>query len=139
MRVAALLAACLLSPACGSDPPATIPPETTTSASRSLQPDFVGKIWISPDTSAPRGTLRIFLPDGTLVMDSCWETYRLARWETVGERRIAWAEDTARIEAEIVRAAPDQLDLRLQLVGGDVRNESYRLAQVPFVCPDMPR
>jgi hypothetical protein len=103
-----------------------------------VQPDFVGKVWISPDASAPRGTLRIFLPDGTLVMDSCWETYRLARWETAGDRRIAWTEDTARIEAEIVRTAADQLDLRLQLVGG-IKNESYRLAQVPFVCPDMPR
>ena len=128
MRTAALFAACLLSHACGGSVGNT-PRET---------PDFVGKVWVSPEPSAPRGTLRIFLPDGTLLMDSCWETYRLARWETVADRRIAWTEDTARIEAEVVRAAADQLDLRLHLVGG-IKNESYRLATVPFVCPDMPR
>jgi hypothetical protein len=127
MRIAALFAVCLLSHACGGSVENTAVP-----------PDFVGKVWIAPDPSAPRGTMRIFLPDGTLVMDSCWETYRLARWESVGDRRIAWTEDTARVEAEIVRAAADQLDLRLQLVDG-MKTESYRLAQVPFVCPDMPR
>ncbi len=120
---------CLLSHACGG---------SVENASRAVPPDFVGKVWISPEPSAPRGTLRIFLANGTLVMDSCWETYRLARWETVGDRRIAWTEDTARVEAEVVRAAADQLDLRLQLVG-EIKNETYRLAQVPFVCPDMPR
>ena len=136
MRVATLLAVCLLSTACGGST-GNSPHETTPPVARAVQPEFVGKVWVSPDASAPRGTLRIFLPDGTLVMDSCWKTYRLARWETLADRRIAWTEDTARIEAEVVAGA-DQLDLHLQLVDG-VKNESYRLAQVPFVCPDMPR
>jgi hypothetical protein len=35
---------------------------------------FVGKIWLSTDASAAPGTFRIFLPDGTLVMDLCVET-----------------------------------------------------------------
>ena len=99
---------------------------------------FVGKTWLSADPSAPLGTFRIFLPEGTLVMDSCVETYRLAKWQRVDERRIAWQEDTARIEAELSQPAPDQLQLRLRL-GGDVKEGRYRLATVPFVCPDMPR
>jgi hypothetical protein len=99
---------------------------------------FVGKTWLATNPAAPLGTFRIFLPDGTLVMDSCVETYRLAKWQRVDERRIAWQEDTAKIEAELSQPAPDQLQLRLRL-GGDVKEERFRLADVPFVCPDMPR
>lgn len=96
---------------------------------------FVGKVWTSMDQSAPLGTLRIFLPDGTMVMDSCFETYRIARWRNIDERRIEWQEDTARIEAEVAQANPGQLRLRLQLVS-EVKVEDYRLVQVPFLCPE---
>ena len=102
------------------------------------QPQFVGKVWLATDPSAAPGTLRIFLPNGTLLMDSCGETYRLAEWRTVGERRLEWTEDTARIAAEITRLTDDELQLRLLLLGG-VKNETYRLAKVPYVCPDLPR
>ena len=87
------------------------------------------------DPSSPLGTLRIFLPDGMLVMDSCFETYRLAAWRALDEHRIEWLEDTARIEAEVTQAAPDHLHLRLHLVS-EIKEEDYRLVQVPFVCPD---
>jgi len=96
---------------------------------------FVGKTWVSTDSSAPLGTLRIFLADGTLVMDSCFETYRLARWKAIDDRRIEWEEDTARIEAEVTQAGSNQLQLRLHLVS-EVKEENYRLAEVPFLCPD---
>ena len=62
---------------------------------------FVGKTWISTDPTAAANTLRIFLPDGTLVMGSCTETYRLASWRSTGAQRIEWREDTARIQAEV--------------------------------------
>ena len=58
---------------------------------------FVGRTWLSTDASAPPGTLRIFLADGTLLMDSCGETYRLAKWRSLGAGRIEWTEDGARI------------------------------------------
>jgi hypothetical protein len=96
---------------------------------------FVGKTWLSTDSSAPLGTIRIFLPDGTLLMDSCGETYRLARWTSMNDTRIAWEEDTARIEADVTQAAADVLELRLHL-RSEAKVERYRLAQVPFVCPD---
>ena len=99
------------------------------------QPSFVGTTWLSTDASAPPGTLRIFLADGTLVMDSCGETYRLARWQAVSEGRVSWEEDRARIEAEVARLTPDTLELRLHLVDG-VRQEHYQRAVIPFVCPD---
>ncbi len=102
------------------------------------QPQFVSKVWLATDPSAAPGTLRIFLPNGTLLMDSCGETYRLAEWRTVGERRLEWTEDTARIEAQITRLTDDELQLRLQLVG-EAKDEAYRVAKTPMVCPDMPR
>ena len=102
------------------------------------QPDLVGRVWVSTDASAAPGTFRIFLADGTLVMDSCWETYRLAPWRPIDHRRIEWTEDTVRIEAQITQLTAERLQLRLQL-RGEVKVETYRLATVPTVCPDMPR
>jgi hypothetical protein len=99
-------------------------------------PAFVGKTWVSTDPAAAAGTLRIFLSDGTLIMDSCVETYRLARWRALNDRRIEWTEDDARIQADVTQVTADQLRLRLQL-GSDVKEESYRLARVPFTCPDL--
>ena len=68
-------------------------------------------------------------------MDSCGETYRLAQWRGIGEGRIEWQENTERIEAEVTPSDPDQLRLRLRL-RSEIKEESYRLAHVPFVCPD---
>ena len=96
---------------------------------------FVAKAWLSSDPSAAHGTIRVFLPDGTLLMDSCGETYRLARWTLVNDARIAWEEDGAGIEADVAQSAADVLELRLHL-RSEVKVERYRLAQVPFVCPD---
>ena len=60
---------------------------------------FVGKIWVSTDSSSPLGTFQSCLPDGTLVMDSCVETYRLAKWRAIGSRRVESAGSTAKIQA----------------------------------------
>jgi hypothetical protein len=96
---------------------------------------FVGKAWLSTDSSAARGTIRVFLTDGTLLMDSCGETYRLARWTAIDSTRIAWEEDGARIYADVTQSAANVLELRLHLKS-DLKVERYRLAQVPYVCPD---
>jgi hypothetical protein len=68
-------------------------------------------------------------------MDSCFETYRLARWEPLDDRRVSWQEDTARIEAELDDSTPGQLVLRLRLAQ-ETKEERYRVATTPFVCPD---
>lgn len=77
----------------------------------------------------------IFLPDRTLVMDSCFETYRLTKWGIAGER-IRWLEDTIPIEAAVEMPRPNQLILN---VAGIDDEQSYMLATVPYTCPDMPR
>jgi hypothetical protein len=35
---------------------------------------FTGKMWLSTDAAAAPGTIRVVLPDGTLLIDSCGET-----------------------------------------------------------------
>ena len=131
MFIAALAAAQL---GCGSpEPPATPPRREQPST-----PPFVGKIWLSTDSDAPPGTLRVFTPGGLLLMDSCGETYRIAQWRAIDDSRIEWTEDSARIEARIVRVTESELQMQLQLVNS-VKDESYRAADTARVCPDMPR
>jgi hypothetical protein len=83
--------------------------------------------------------MKIFLADGTLLMDSCFETYRVARWQRVDANTVSWSEDGAEIRATVAEASDDALVLQLALAGGETREERYRKATVPFTCPDMPR
>ena len=121
--VAALVSGCSAAPASSANQATATPP-------------YAGKIWVSTDSGAAPGTLRIFLADGSMVMDSCVEVYRLVRWRAIDDKRLEWTEDTARIEAEVATVSSDRLQLRLRLAN-EVKEENYRLAQVPFVCPDM--
>ena len=104
----------------------------------SAAPPFVGRAWAGQDAQAPPGALRIFLPDGTLLMDSCFETYRLAEWRMVPGGRLVIVEEGVEIPAEILSASGTELKLRLTLRDG-TKEETYRPAPVPYVCPDMPR
>jgi hypothetical protein len=98
-------------------------------------PRFIGRIWVSTTPGHSRGTLMIFLPDRTLLMDSCFETYRVSKWGAEGDR-IRWIEDAIPIEAIV--SMPNENELRLRLAGQD-RVQSFVVATVPTVCPDMPR
>jgi hypothetical protein len=98
-------------------------------------PRFIGKIWVSTTSGHSRGSLLIFLPDRSLLMDSCFETYRISKWGAAGDR-IRWIEDTFPIEATLKML--DENNLQLQIVGQD-NVQSYVAATVPYVCPDMPR
>ncbi len=76
------------------------------------------KVWVldqGDDATSP-GTMMVLLSDGTMIMDSCWETYRLNAWRMVSDETIAWDEDTA-----------------------TTAEQHYSSAPVPFLCPDMPR
>jgi hypothetical protein len=144
--VAATLGACQQAPVPPRPPMAAEPPaapELPSAASApaaprqaASAPPFTGRVWVATDVGAAPGTLRIFLHDGTMLMDSCVEGYRLARWRSTGEDGVEWEEDTARIEAEVLEATTVTLRLRLTLRGGESRDESYRAATVPYVCPD---
>ena len=98
---------------------------------------LLNKVWVRADADAALpGPMQIFLGDGTLVSDSCWETYRLSKWQQVSESAISWDEDGMTINADIASISDTELVLNLKL-GGDVQEQRFTSATVPYVCPDM--
>jgi hypothetical protein len=95
------------------------------------------RVWIATDAEAAPGTLRLFLSDGTLVMMSCAETYRLAPWRWVEDARLVWEEDGAVVRAEVVLAERRTLVLAVE-AGGPPVPQSFRAGVSPEVCPDLP-
>lgn len=98
-------------------------------------PAFIGRIWRSSMPGNPLGSILIFLPDRTLLMDSCFETFRVSKWGVAGNR-IRWLEDTVPIEAEVITPSPNELTLRIP---GQDRDQTYIAMTDPWTCPDMPR
>ena len=101
-------------------------------------PVWTDRAWVRSDATDLPGRLRVFLSDGTLIQDSCWEVYRLSSWRQEEAGRIVWSEDGQEIRAEVTEASDQLLRLRLDLVDGP-HEESYRPAEVPYVCPEMAR
>jgi hypothetical protein len=99
---------------------------------------FSNRVWVKADTGDLPGVMRIFLSDGTLVQDSCWETHRLSQWRMTSETGFTWNEDGMDIAAEIVSVSADDLVLNVKL-GNEAVEERYTAASVPYVCPDMPK
>lgn len=120
-------------PAFADDAPAT---ETSDSDDGD---DLTDRVWVKAgeDASLP-GVMKIFLSDGTLVEDSCWETHRFSSWKKDGASSVSWDEDSVEIKADIVTLTADELVLSLKLRGGDVE-ERYVPATVPYLCPDVPK
>lgn len=102
-----------------------------------LKRSFTNRVWVRESDDRP-GVMRIFLSDGTLVQDSCWETHRLSNWTIVDDTALSWNEDGVDIAASIISVSSTQLHLQLQL-GADRVDEHYTAAAVPFTCPDMPK
>jgi glyoxylase-like metal-dependent hydrolase (beta-lactamase superfamily II) len=129
--------------ACDKTPP---PPQNRTADSQPAQaqeealgepadPRFIGRIWVSTTPGHSRGSILIFLPDRTLLMDSCFEPFRVAQWGARGDQ-IRWIEETIPVEATMTMPSADELQLR---IAGQERVQSYVTASVPYTCPDMPR
>jgi hypothetical protein len=102
---------------------------------------WVNKAWWMrvPQGAHPIGAMYIFLSDGSLLMTSCRETYRLATWRPASRGRITIEEDAAvRYDAIVEEVNPRELHVRLILKDEELK---YALepAPVPYVCPDMPR
>jgi hypothetical protein len=98
------------------------------------------KFWVQSEEDAGLpGSMVLFLSEGTMLQDSCWETYRLSNWKMTGEDSLSWQEDTMTIEADIVELNEAELILALHLVGDETVEKRYTASPVPFVCPDMPR
>lgn len=128
---------CLPAPALAEDLPAT--DGASRSASEPLSRSFTNRVWVKADDDGTLpGVMKIFLSDGTLVQDSCWETHRLSKWTLSGADALSWNEDGTDISATVVSANSATLHLQLQL-GADLVDERYIAATVPYLCPDMPK
>lgn len=99
-------------------------------------PSFVGTIWVSTTSGHARGSILVFLPDKSVLRDSCFETFRVSKWGIISPTRIRWIEDSIPIEAEW--SQPSKNELTFEPVGTG-RRETYVSISVPYVCPDMPR
>jgi hypothetical protein len=116
----------------GARPPINDPPTATA------LPALVDRVWVRSDSTGLPGVMRIFLSDSTLVMDSCWETYRLVRWQMESDTTLRWREDAADIRATIRSLHDKELVLLVSLRDGS-DEQHYTAARVPYVCPDMKR
>lgn len=139
-RALSIILTALMAAACSRVP--SVPPTAAgaatpadTELSEPANPAFIGRVWVATTQGSPLGSMMVFLPDRSLLMDSCFETYRISKWGVAGER-IRWLEDTIPIEAEVKMPSPNELTLQ---VAGQDRAQTYVAASVPFVCPDMPR
>lgn len=109
------------------------------SAQRAQDPDrIMDRVWMRTRPAEPAGSFRVFLANGSVMTGSCTETYRLDRWRMNSPTRLTITEDGTAIPADVAFAGRE-LRLRLRLVRGGVREERYRPAAVPFLCPVGPR
>lgn len=135
----AMLALCACGGSQAPSPPPAAQPQSPTGAApgkdEPANPAFIGRIWRAAGPGKPLGSILIFLPDRTLLMDSCFETFRVSQWGVAGNR-IRWVEDTIPIEAEVITPSPNELTLRMS---GQDREQTYIAMTDPWTCPDMPR
>ncbi|MEO6012026.1 MAG: hypothetical protein ABIQ30_00360 [Devosia sp.] len=109
---------------------------TSESSDSDDSDELTDRVWVKAgDESSLPGVIKIFLSDGTLVQDSCWETHRLSAWQMSDDKTLNWNEDGMDIKADIVTLTADELVLKI--VGMD--EERYTPATVPYVCPDIPK
>lgn len=100
---------------------------------------LVNRVWIRSDGEDDLpGRKLIFLSNGTLVQDSCWEPYRLSAWRRELPNRLQWTEDSAVVQADVQSLTENELVLRL-VVPNETQDQHFRVTVGPYVCPDMKR
>jgi hypothetical protein len=125
---------CATLPASAQD---NIEPTEDASDEAGSENPLLNRVWVRTDADPGQpGPMQIFLDDGTLVSDSCWETYRLSKWQQVSESAISWDEDGMTINADIAAISQTELVLNLKL-GSEVQEQRFVSATAPYVCPDM--
>lgn len=53
-----------------------VAPSESDTADDVAENGFTNRVWTKEESAELPGVVRIFLSDGTLVSDSCWETHR---------------------------------------------------------------
>jgi hypothetical protein len=133
----AMLALCACGRSQAPSQPAAAQSQPAAAAERDepVNPAFIGRIWRATTRGGPLGSILVFLPDRTLLMDSCFETYRVSKWGVAGDR-IRWREDTVPIEAEVISPSRDEMILK---IAGQGREQTYIAMTDPYTCPDLPK
>jgi len=131
-RVALLIVTAATAMSCtATPPPAQAPPPQ--------QLVLLNKVWrVTAPTGKPLGSMYLFLPDGTLLMTSCVETYRLAKWSANADGTLTITEDAATTYRATYQAADRTAKLTFALKNEQL-SVDLRVAETPFVCPDLRR
>lgn len=116
--------------------PTPAPAAGAASAATSADP-LTAQLWLRADGGAAPGELLAFLPGGSLLMTSCGETYRQARWTREGAT-LRWDEDGEPITARVLAVDDSALQLEFGLRGGPEPRQ-YRASRESRACPDLPR
>ena len=124
-------------PAEAQPPSATPVADSATDTPATPTPSFTDRVWLRADAGSAPGAMQVDLSDGTLISDSCFETYRLSSWRQDGDQ-VMWSEDGVEIRARVASADAGALTLQIHLPAGD-EEQRFAAATVPYVCPDMPR
>lgn len=130
------------------EPPAISPPPVAAAPAPAPQPEpapdmrrqLLSHIWelTSPEGRPPR-SIYVFLPDGSLLMTSCVETYRIASWALDQAGQIEIREDAqTRYLATIAELTDSTLKLKLNLISEEIEL-GFRKAEPQMVCPDLRR
>lgn len=112
-------------------------PAMPGSGNKGMEELLRDRVWLDRTPNAPPGSLRAFLSDGTLIMTSCVETYRLAPWRWVSGARLVWDEDGQAVNAEVLVVSKESLGLAIELADGTTDSRTFEAAQSPVVCPDL--
>ena len=115
---------------------ATPPPAPVTPPQQVV---LLNKVWrVTAPPGKPLGSMYVFLPDGTLLMTSCVETYRLAKWSANSDGTLTITEDAATTYRATYQAADRTAKLTFELKN-ERMSVDLRVADTPFVCPDLRR
>lgn len=102
-------------------------------------PGLVNRLWQKTDSdSGVPSEVRIFLADGTLVVDDSWETHHLSAWKLVGADQLTWNEDGKDISARIAQLTDDRLTLVFDRRGKPVEVH-YTAAPLGTPCAELPK
>jgi hypothetical protein len=110
----------------------------------SLAPLF-RSIWrvTKSDRQPVRGSIYIFLPNGTLLETSCGEPYRIALWsrDSQDSSNLRITEDQSVVATwKIVELTPTTLRLEKKLVRSEEKqDETLTAVKQELVCPDLPK
>ena len=136
-RVRRLLLAVVLALPAGCSWVGLPSPAMPGSGNKGMEELLRDRVWLDQSSGVAPGSLRAFLSDGTLVMTSCVETYRLAPWRWVSGARIVWEEDGINVNAEVIVVSEDTLGLAITLADGTTETHTFKAARAPVVCPDL--